>query len=422
MHTLSTEILPFYLKSVAMKKIILLFIFLIAFSANAQVSTDTIASQNLKESRIISISLPPSYQKVKDKKFPILVLLDGDYLFSPINGALDYGYFWDDLPEIIVVGIHQNKNNEREADCELNSATGYPEEIAAKFFDFIGTELLPILEKKYRIAPFKIIAGHDITAGFMNLFLLKSEPLFNAYLSFSAELGPNMENLLAERLATINKPYFYYQSIADGDLAGTKKQIRALDENLKKIENKNLYYKFDDFKAASHYSGVLYSIPSALYHIFGVFQPISTKEYSEKIEPLKSKFTDYLVNKYDIIEKTYNMKIKVRINDIKAIEAAILKNKAYLELGTLADLAKKNYPKSMLSDFYLATMYENIGDLKKASKSYMEGYQKEEISDLTKDMMYEKANTLKKGLSKKGEPIPVEEPVKEAETPIKEKQ
>ena len=406
-----------------MRLIIFIIATFLAFNTNAQISTDTIESQNLKEKRIISISLPPSYKKEKDKKFPILVLLDGDYLFNPVNGALDYGYFWDDLPEIIVVGIHQNKNNEREADCEISQSTGAPEEKGIQFFDFIASELLPILEKKYRIAPFKIIAGHDLTAGFMNLFLLKNEPLFNAYLSFSPELGPNMENILAERLSAIKKPYFYYQSMAEGDLIQSQKQIRAFDDNLKKIENKNLYYKFDEFKAASHYSMVLFSIPSALYHLFGVFQPISTKEYTEKIEPLKSKYIDYLVNKYDIIEKTYNMKIKVRINDIKAIETAILKNKVYLELGPLADLAKKNYPKSMLSDYYLALMYENTGELKKASKHYMDGYQKEEIAELSKDMMYEKANDIKKGLSKKGEPlkeIPVEDPKKE--TPIKEKQ
>jgi predicted alpha/beta superfamily hydrolase len=406
-----------------MKKIIFAFAILLAFQSEAQISTDTIDSHKLKERRIISISLPPSYKKQKDKKFPILVLLDGDYLFNPVNGALDYGYFWDDLPEVIVVGIHQNKNNEREADCETNTSTGFPEEKGVQFFDFIGMELMPILEKQYRVAPMKIIAGHDLTAGFMNLFLLKSEPLFNAYLSFSPELGPNMENLLAERLSTINKPFFYYQSMSEGDLDASKKQVADFDANLKKIENKNLYYKYDEFKNTSHYSMVLFSIPSALYHLFGVFQPISTKEYNEKIYPLKSNFVDYLTDKYNIIEKTYNMKIKVRINDMKAIETIILKNKAYLELGQLADLAKKNYPKSLLSDYYLAMMYENLGEAKKAAKCYMDGYQKESIGDLTKDMMFEKANSIKSSLPKKGDPIK-ETPLKETpiEEPVKEKQ
>ena len=406
-----------------MKNIIFVFAILMAYNASSQISTDTIASEKLKENRVISVSLPPSYKKDKDKKFPILVLLDGDYLFDPVNGALKYGYFWDDLPEIIVIAIHQNKNNEREMDCEVNQATGTPEEKGVQFFDFIGLELLPILEKKYRIAPFKIIAGHDLTAGFMNLFLFKSEPLFNAYLSFSPELTTNMENLVPERLAAIKKPFFYYHSIADGDIAASQKQARAFDANIKKTENKNLYYKFDEFKSASHYSMVLFSIPSALYHLFGVFQPISSQEYTEKIEPLKSNFIAYLEKKYDIIEKTYNMKIKVRINDMRAIETAILKNKAYADLDKLAAIARKNYPKSMLADYYLAEMYENLGDFKKATKSYLEAYQREEIGDLTKDLMVEKSELLKKSI-KKAKDVPAtatEDQGVPAETPKKEK-
>ena len=26
---------------------------------------------------------------------------------DPFNGALQYGYYFDDLPEVIIVGIHQ---------------------------------------------------------------------------------------------------------------------------------------------------------------------------------------------------------------------------------------------------------------------------------------------------------------------------
>jgi hypothetical protein len=32
-----------------------------------------------------------------------------DYLFNPFYGALSYGAYWDDLPEMIIVGISQNK-------------------------------------------------------------------------------------------------------------------------------------------------------------------------------------------------------------------------------------------------------------------------------------------------------------------------
>ena len=85
----------------------------------------------------------------------------------------------------------------------------------------------------------------------------------------------------------------------------------------------------------------------------------------------------------------------IRVNDFKAIEAAILKNKAYAEFEKLADLAKKSYPKAMLADYELGMMYEHTGDFKKAFKSYQNAYTKNEIGDLTKDMMLEKADEMK---------------------------
>lgn len=379
-----------------MKKILFLLTLTCSFSAFSQVSVDTIHSEKLEEDRIIKISLPPNYAKNKDKKYPLLFLLDGNYLFDAFNGAFSYGYYWDDLPEVIIVSINQGQKELREADSQVDKETGLPIEKGAKFFDFLSLELLPAIEKKYRISPFRIIAGHDYTAGFMNLFLYKDNPFFNGYIAMSPELGPAMEARLPERLSNVKKPFFYYLSTADGDLKTVLKPIGDLDKNMQTIKNPNLYYQFDNFKEASHYSLVLLSIPNALYHLFGTFQPITTTEYQDKIEPLKSGYVDYLVKRYDIIEKSFGTKMKIRVNDFKAIEAAIIKNNAFNELDALSGLARKNYPKSMLADYELALMYEKNGDNKRAAKSYLDAFQREEIGELTKEMMFDKSEEMRK--------------------------
>ena len=243
---------------------------------------------------------------------------------------------------------------ERETDCALDETTGLPTEKGENFFEFIGMELLPYIEKKYRTAPFKMIAGLDTTAGFLNCYLYKDNPVFDAYISMSPELPKRMEEHIPDRLAIIQKPIFYYHSSADGDVKKMRNRIIALDEVAKKINKPTLNYRFDDFKGASHYSLVLNSIPSALYQIFSVYQPISTTEFNEKIAMLPSGYVDYLAKKYDVIEKSFALKLPIRLNDFKAIEAAILKNKAYNEFDKLAQLAKKNYPKSMLSDYEMS--------------------------------------------------------------------
>ncbi|HMK06248.1 MAG TPA: alpha/beta hydrolase-fold protein [Flavobacterium sp.] len=379
-----------------MKKLFLLSAFVCAVSMHSQKITTLVSSPRLNENREITIGLPASYEKNPTKKYPLLVLLDGDYLFDPFQGALNYGAYWDDIPEMIIVGISQNKNNERDIDCAVDQTTGLPAESGEKFFEFISMGVIPYVEKKYRVAPFKMIAGHDVTAGFMNFYLYKEQPLFNAYISLSPELAPGMEEHIPERLAAIEKPLFYYQSTSDGDVKKMQTRIRALDAAVKAAKKPSLNYGFDDFKGASHYSLVLHSIPDALYQFFAAYQPISNTEFTEKIAILPSGYVDYLVNKYDVLEKALFMKVPIRINDFKAIEAAILKNKAYGEFEKLADLAKKNYPKSMLADYELGTMYEKTGDYKKAVKAFQTAYQKEEIGDLTKDMMLDKADELKK--------------------------
>ena len=380
-----------------MKKIILFLFFICSNAIFSQKVTDTISSKRLNEDREITIGLPPSYDKHPNQKYPVLVLLDGDFLFDAFQGAMSYGNYWDDLPEVIIVGISQNKNNERETDCAVDQENGLPTEKGEAFFEFIGLELLPYIEKKYRTAPFKIIAGLDTTAGFLNCYLYKDIPLFDAYISMSPELPTGMEEQLPDRLAAIQKPIFYYHSSGDGDMKKMRNRILALDEVAKKINKPSLNYRFDDFKGASHYSLVLNSIPSALYQIFSVYQPISTTEFNEKIAVLTSGYVDYLIQKYDVIEKSFALKLPIRLNDFKAIEAAILKNKAYPEFEKLAQLAKKSYPKSMLADYQMGQMYEKKGETAKAVKSYMMAYQREEIGDLTKDMMIERADELKNG-------------------------
>ncbi len=385
-----------------MKKFLLIISLSFCFPAFSQISTDTMVSRHLNENRIITVSLPASYHKNKEKKYPLLVLLDGDYLFNAFYGALSYGNYWDEMPETIIVGIHQNKNNERESDCEIDDATGHPIEKGLKFFDFIATELLPNLEKKYRITPFKTIAGHDLTASYLNLFLYKESSPFSAYISLSPELANGMEAQIPKQLSKTRTPVFYYQSYSDKDLKEYQEGIKVLHSNILTIKNENLHYKQDEFKDASHYSLVLHSIPNALYHIFESYQAITPLEYNEKIVVLPSNYVSYLTKKYDNMEKYYGVKIPVRMSDFNAIESAILKNKMYNELEELSIVARKNYPKTMLADYELAVMFEQKGDLKIAAKYYQDAFLKDEVGQLTKDMMFEKSDSLKKSFAKKG--------------------
>jgi predicted alpha/beta superfamily hydrolase len=367
---------------------------LVSFPSFSQRVKEEIESKKLNAFREIIVETPPSYQTDKNRKYPLLLLLDGQYLFDPFSGILSYTSYWNDLPEVIIVGVNQSDAEKRKLETQVSEGSGLPFEESDRFFQFITDELMPYLEKNYRISPFRIVAGHDATAGFTNFFLYKQSPAFNAYISFSPELPDGVESMLTEKIKASKKPLYYYMATADGDVQRLQKKIKPLNDSLQAIKIPNFRYYYNEFKGASHYSLVALGIPEALYQIFAVYQPITSKEYQEKIVTLPSGYVQYLEDKYNMIDKDLGIKIEIRLNDFKAIEAAILKNAKYEELKDLASLAKKNYPKTIIGEYYEGLFYEMTGNLKKAKKIYLNSYAFNEIGEYTKDFMINRADHI----------------------------
>lgn len=397
-----------------MKTPITLIIFLFSFFLFAQKNTETLETKKLG-TRTFTVVTPPSYETNPEKSYPTLLVLDGEYLLDPFEGILKYGAYWDDLPEMIIIAVNQNYGETRFADSEFDDA-GFPSGNGANFFEFIGQELYPYVDKKYRTIPFRMIAGHDTTAGFLNFYLYKDNPIFNAYISLAPEMAPEMEKRIAERLTKITKPIFYYQATGEGDLKEINEKAAELDANIKAIPNATFKYQNDAFKGASHYSLVAKAVPNAIYFIFDGYQPISMVEFQDKILKLDSGYTDYLIAKYDELEKRFGFKMKPRLSDFKAIEAAILKNKAYNELQPLADFADKHYPKTILGTYHQALYFEKTGNYKKAVKTYQRAFTLEPIRELTKDFMLNRAEALKGKDDKPTEDVPAEAPAEETPT------
>jgi uncharacterized protein len=407
-----------------LKTIHLFLLFIVFNNLNAQkVYTDSLRSIHLKNYRTFTVSLPKNYDRNKEKTYPLIVAMDGEYLFDPIKSTFKYGNYWSELPEAVIIGINQNNKNEREADCVVNDETGLPAKTGANFFDFLNTELLPNLEVRYRLGSFRVIVGHDITAAFANLYLFREDNKFTGFISLSPEFLGNMASGVVSKLSKTKKPTFYYFACADIDEANIIKKTTDLDASLSSLSNTNANHKFESFKDASHYSYILNALPNAFYDMFKGFAPISIQEYNEKIATLPGGYVDYLNKKYETIEKKFGLKMTVRFNDIKAVETAILKNgNAVNELEELAVVANKNYPKAMLGEYYVAQYFEKKGDLKRAQKSYLAAYKMNAIGDLTKEMVFNKSEELKNQIrkeSRRGGSKQPEMPV-ETETPATE--
>ena len=270
----------------------------------------------------------------------------------------------------------------------------FPTDQGADFFEFLGMELLPWLNKQYRLAPFNVVVGHDATAGFANYYLMKNPPLFQAYISLSPDLAPQMSDRLTTILTQTEQQIFYYQATSTEDIPSLREETLALHQALNGIENENFHYYFDDFQDATHYSLVGRAIPSALEKVFAVYRPISKKEFTEKILKVDAPY-DYLIEKYDTMQNLFGLDDKIRINDFIAIAAALERKSDWDGFENLGKLASKESPETILGPYYLGRSYEGNGEPKKAMRTYEGALVLKEIGDINKDILVARAQQIK---------------------------
>ncbi len=377
-----------------MNKVVICLILCFVFNTiHSQAIYETIHSDKLKEDRQLKILLPRGYNNEDSKKYPLIIVFDGDYLFEAVTGNADYFSYWEDMPEVIVVGIKQD--GKRYDDCMYSEQNSLPVETGVAFFEFIGMELVPYLDNKFKTENFRVAVGHGETANFIDYYLLKDVPLFQAYISISPDLAPNMGQYLTDRFMGYDKKVFYYLATSSNDVPSIKEKVESLHKGISAIDNKNLLYNFDNFEGPSHYSLPAHAIPKALESIFFVFRPISKKEYNESILKLSTSPVEYLLEKYQMIKDLFGIEKQILVNDFKAIEAAIEKKEQFDYYEELGKLARKEYPETLLGNYYLARYYEEKGEPKKAMKMYTSAYILNEIGGITKDLMLEKAEQIK---------------------------
>ena len=376
------------------KKLLFLWLLMLPFITSAQTIYETISSEKLGETRELKIQLPRNYDKNTDKTYPVMIVLDGDYLFEPVAGIVDYYSYWEDMPEMIVVGV--NQAGSREKDANYDTQRFLPADQGAAFFEFLGMELLQKIDEKYRTAPFHMIIGHDFTANFINYYLLKPDPIFKGYINLSPDLAPKMADRITHALATSETKKWYYVATGSDDIPQLRKAILSFDDQLKTINNKLVDYKFDDFEDATHYTLVGKAIPSAIEDMFKVYRPISREEYRDILLQTSISGYGYLADKYETINELYGINKKVRINDFLAINKAIEETHRWDEYKDLAKLAEENYPNTMLSTYFEARYEEETGNPKRAMKLYQKAYGQDKIAFLNVDFMLAKANEIKK--------------------------
>ena len=356
---------------------------------------DTILSKYLNEKRPIEIQLPRSYDTNPDKKYPLIVVLDGDYMFNIVAGSVDYLSYWGDIPENLIVGINQKETRFKDSSV-LDNITHTPITSTASFYDFIVNEIIPYFSKNYRISDFRVILGQERTANFANFFLLKKNPVFQAVVAISPKMSKNMNSYLSENLSKTNSKIVYTLSSSKKDFESIYKNVSELKNSLDSISNQNLIFESLIFDEENHYILPSLSVPKSIRSTYSMYSDIDKIEYDSIISNLKISPIDYLTNRYQLIKDFYDEDKTISMNDFMAIEEYIEENEFFDFYNELSQLAKQEDPGTILPSYYRGRFIEETGDPKKAMYIYRSAYNMKEVKGLTKEYLLELANRIEK--------------------------
>ncbi len=126
------------------------------------------------------VMLPASYSANSSKLYPLLLLLDGSRYGDIVAGNATFLARVGEIPEHLIVAID---SNDRMRDFTPTDSPDWEGDGGAStFLLFLRQELLPIIEKEYRVSERRMIWGHSLGGLFAFYTLYAAPELFDARL------------------------------------------------------------------------------------------------------------------------------------------------------------------------------------------------------------------------------------------------
>ena len=334
----------------------------------------SIRSNILNEDREYWISLPDSYHDkgLSYKRYPVLIVLDGNLHFKPIAGMVNYMssevYRSWKIPEMIVVAI---RNVDRRRDYtpdkiitvrQNNSAGG------ENFLSFLEDELFPELDQKYRTEPYRILFGHSLGGLLATHTYLKEKTIFNSFIVIDPSFGTWDSEIMDKKLDYLTdqsfKRFIYIATANWG-----KRNIRNRDRHVRFYEalnskcNGELPAKLEYFENEDHGSVPIIAFHNGISAIFEGYG-ISYRDVED---------IEYLTQHFHELSERLSWNFRPPEFLVNQIGNRILQNGNDEVRSSALDFFifnVENYPKSSNSYDSLGVAYETLSDHQKAIENY----------------------------------------------------
>lgn len=265
-----------------------------AFAQAPAVATLTIKSAVLGEDRVILVRTPPAYATNK-QAYPVLYMTDGDAHLAHTSSTIEFLARNGRMSEMILVGI---TNTDRTRDLTPTAAGKsdgpagqFPTAGGAdKFLKFIETELIPEIEKTYRVRPYRALAGHSFGGLFTVHTMVTRPELFNSYIAVSPSLQWSDEATLkrAEEFLKNRKEFkaTLFTSLGN-EPGGIGKSFVAFRQALENSKITGFDWEAEQMKDEDHGSVVLRSHYAGLRKVYDGWQMPRDSETGAVVGGLK---------------------------------------------------------------------------------------------------------------------------------------
>lgn len=171
----------------------------------------------LGSGRIAHVALPEGYDTT-DSSYPLLLCLDPQWIFGTLcDASLNLGLARV-LPRVVVVGVGWDATTAKEVlrrrgEAYTPTAAPFPDRVAPKepdgqsapsggaprHLDWLADHVLPLLERRYRLAPEgRMLVGHSLSALFGLYTLFNRPATFDRYLLASPSIWWDDRAILSE--------------------------------------------------------------------------------------------------------------------------------------------------------------------------------------------------------------------------------
>ncbi len=320
-------------------------------------------SNVLNRDMSISLYLPSDYEN-GGTRYPVLYD-PNDFLFKYDVGSVELLSVMNFIPRTIVVGTPGIQNGYVPTPYEQRGAEPAAADLTLKFY---REELIPFIEKNYRVANHRILYSHSV-GGLFTMYALFTQPdLFTGYIASSPWFQTNdqywLKNIdrMFQAASLQNKTLFMTVGKEEAEL--TRNTYVALEKWMNKTDLKGLRWKSVWFEGVDHGSMVGKSLYDGLLYLFEGWKVPDSILVSGDVARIDG-HVKAIAQKFAGLDQP-----ALPENRLNALGYRFINEKSYDKAVEVLSYNVRLYPNSPNTYDSLAEAYLNKGDRENAIKYY----------------------------------------------------